>query len=644
MRKKNFQSQVVQQLDFEGCTEGGVLQPLNEPDERTRRYFAGWETPLAPWGGFGLDSGFAVVRDDGRSVLELTLPRSERALVAGAEWMRDYRVAAEIKPIDATAPPHVDRADCSEALIGIAFRISTSRHHYHFGIEGRRRAVFYRRADDEWFVLAEQAVELPAGYLTLEVELDGDGIRCRCDEVGVEFFCTDTTFREGKAGIRGIGRARVASVRILQTEAQEKRNQRRRNLREREVCERGEEISAPALVRTFDLTALGGMPTFYDFVCAGRYDMLIAGKSLRAMTVEGELLWEIPYSVRNIVFSVGYAGSGRLIYGFAGVRTSEELLSVTGAAGKSVLSDELWLIRGTDGEILARTELPTLDDAVRFVDLSPTSGNLTDTGGFDILVREWRKDMGNGGTNLWAYDKDLKFLWHKAVSPSYGHHWAVQLHDMNGDGRDEILAGGTLLSAEGGVLWIHDLHEEMKRISGAGHYDAVTIGAFAEDESLDPIAFLVGGSAGVYVVDGLTGRTRMVHRVGHAQGRVVGKVRKDLPGEQVLVACRWGNMGILTLFAGSGDRLWTNQPDYIGQGSRPVRWGEDTFIWMNTSGAAQSFYDGYGRRVKELTELKRLWGNRMRRDVGTSVARMGDDTAEFLCLTVEGKMYVFGPG
>ena len=564
--------------------------------------------------------------------------------MTGSEWMRNYRVIAQVKPIDIEATPHVDRADCSEAFIGIVFRIQTSRHYYHFGIEGRQRAVLYRRAGDEWLVLAEQAVEVPDGYVTLEVELDGDGIRCRCDELGVEFFCTDTTFREGKAGIRGIGRARVASARILQTEAQEKRNLLRRNLREHEERERGEGIPEPVLLRTLDLSALGGTPQFFDFARAGRYDMLIQGQSLRAMTVEGELLWEIPYTVRNIVFSAGYEDSSRLLYGFAGARASEENVSVTGGTGKSVVSDELLVIRGADGEVLARTQLPVLDDAVRFADLSPTSGNLTDTGSFDIVLREWRRDMGNGGTNLWAYDKDLKFLWRKAVRPSYGHHWAVQLYDVDGDGRDEILAGGTLLSAEGRVLWVHDLHEEMERISGAGHYDAVSIGAFAEDESLDPVAFLLGGSAGVYVVDGLTGKTRMVHRVGHAQGRAIGKVRQDLPGEQVLVACRWGNMGILTLFDGSGDRLWSTQPDYLGQGSCPVRWGEETFIWMNTTGPVQSFYDGYGRRVKDLVELRRLWGDRMRKDVATSVARMGDDTTELLCLTVEGKMYVFFPG
>lgn len=104
----------------------------------------------------------------------------------------------------------------------------------------------------------------------------------------------------------------------------------------------------------------------------------------------------------------------------------------------------------------------------------------------------------------------------------------------------------------------------MLAVYGAAHYDAVALGALAGDPELDPVAMLISGSNGVYVVDALTGRTRVHHRVGHAQGCVLAKVRTDLPGQQVLVATRWGNMGILTLLSGRGERLWTIQPDYIG--------------------------------------------------------------------------------
>jgi hypothetical protein len=208
---------------------------------------------------------------------------------------------------------------------------------------------------------------------------------------------------------------------------------------------------------------------------------------------------------------------------------------------------------------------------------------------------------------------------------------------------------GTLFDPNGNIIWVHDLAYEMAKIPGAHHYDAVAIGDFCQDDSLtekaNPMAFLLGGSAGVYVVDALSGQTRMVHRVGHAQGRLIGKVRKDFPGQQILVACRWGNMGILNLFSGYGDRLWTIQPDYMGQGSCPVTWGdpEEQLIWMNTTGQVQSLYDGRGQRVKILHELRELWGNRMRKDVSTFVTRMGTDPTELICIAFDGKIYAFKP-
>lgn len=647
MEQNSAQERIVAEINLEGCPEGPVLQPLVYRDYIREEFFSGWETPLAPWGGFNLGSGLTVVNDGGRPVLEWTMNNSERALVAGPQDIRDYTVIAQVKPIDNKARPHVDRADCSEAMIGIVFRVQTSRHHYYFGIEGCRRMVLYRRCDDEWFALAQQEIQMPDAFLTLVVNLDGDGIRCSCEELGVRFFCTDTTFREGKAGVRGIGRAHLASLRITQTETQQTRDTLRWRFRMEEEMLRGAEIPDPVLARTLDLGELGGTPQFNDFACPGRYDMLFSSNNrLWAMTVEGEMLWEIPMGVQGIVFSAGHTEHGKLLYGFTGQRVIRKVTGVTGGAGNAVVSDEMCVISGCDGKLLAQAKIPTLEDAVQITAFSTTTGRLSSSEGLDIVLREWRTDVGNGGFNLWAYDRDLNLLWYNRVKIPYGHGYAVQFCDVDGDSRDELLAGGTLYSSDGRVLWTHDMEDEMARISGAGHYDAVAISQFAEDESVDPVAFLLGGSAGVYVVNGITGRTRMIHRVGHAQGRVIGKVRGDLPGKQILVACRWGNMGILTLFSGYGDRLWTIQPDYLGQGSCPVTWGDmdEQLIWMNTSGPVQALYDGNGRRVKDLPELKQLWGNRMRKDVNTHVARMGYDPTELLCIAFDGKMYAFGPG
>jgi hypothetical protein len=632
--------QIISEINLDGCPEGAVLQPLEYQDEIRDKYFAGWETPLAPWGGFGLNSGLSVVKDDSRQVLEWA--GADRAIVAGSPDMRNYKVIAEVKPIDTTAKPNDDRMDYTEAIVGIVFRIKTSRHYYQFGIEGSY-AVLYRRSDDEWFALAEQEVDLDNDYVSLEVNLDGDAIHCRCRELDVNFFCTCNAFHEGKAGIRAIGKARVGSLKITQTSLQKSLYDFRQKYRQEE---KSENIPNPELVRVLDLSKIGGSPQFNDFVIPNRYDMLVSGKTLRAMTFDGQLLWETPLKVDGIVFS-HYTDKGRLIYGFMGGRKTDTRVGVTGGVGHSVVSDEMIVIRGSDGEVLARTKIPELDSAVRITAFTVMSGNLSGSGAYDIILREWRSDCGDGGINLWAYDKNLNLLWHNRVNAPYGHGNAVQFVDMDSDGKDEVLAGGTLFSPDGNILWIHDREVEMAKIPGAHHYDAVAVIDFSEEalvEKPGPVAFLMGGSAGVYVVDGLTGRTRMIHRVGHAQGRSIGKVRKDLPGKQVLVACRWGNMGILNLFSGYGDRLWTIQPDYIGQGASPVTWGnsEEQLIWTNTSGQVQALYDGHGCRVKVLHELRKLWGNRMRKDVGISVNRMGDDPTELLCLAFDGKMYAFG--
>jgi hypothetical protein len=654
MQRKPPVYDVIALIDLTGCPEGPVLDPLTRPGEIERRYFADWDTPLTPWGGFSLDAGLGVVQEDEdeRPVLEFSDEYGGgargRALIARAPAFRDGRVVAEIRPRGTIYWAHHDRDDCEEALVGIAFRMQTSRAYYQFGIEGHHRAVLYRRQDDEWFVLDEQVVTLPDGYVTLKVILDGDAMHCQCDELDVSFFCTDTTFRQGKAGIRVLGPARVAYVEIAQTEAQRARDARVRAQARAAAQARGTGVPDAVLVRTFDLAELGGTPIFHDFCEPGQYDALIPGKeSLRAMTVDGRLLWETSLPVQQqIVFSRAHGDHGRLIYAFTGVREVNERGGIRGDVQRQVVADEMVVLQGRDGKLVARAKVPPQQPHMRYLDYATSSGNLTDTGGFDIVLREWRQDKGGGGVHLWAYDRDLEPLWHSELPGAwYGHHYAVQFYDVDGDGCDELLAGGTLFDAQGNVLWVHDGDREVQHIFGAEHYDAVAIGAFAADEEVDPVAFLLGGSAGVYVVDALTGKTRAVHRIGHAQGRFVGRLRADLPGEQILAVTRWGNYGILTLFSGRGERLWSIQPDYIGQGSCPVQWGaaDTQLIWVNTSGPIQALYDGYGQRVKALSELSLLWGDRMRRDVATGVIRMGSDVTDYLSLTVDSRMFVFGP-
>jgi hypothetical protein len=134
---------------------------------------------------------------------------------------------------------------------------------------------------------------------------------------------------------------------------------------------------------------------------------------------------------------------------------------------------------------------------------------------------------------------------------------------------------------------------------GGVHIDAAVLADLAGDPALDPVVSLQAGSAGVYFLDGRTGKIRSVTPVGHAQGRYVGKFRPDVPGVQVEVGTRWDNYGILSIFSAKGERLCTFQPDTVSQGGPPVNWTGDgqEHIFLTTSKHALGFYDGWGRRV-----------------------------------------------
>ena len=60
---------VLAEISLDGCPEGPVLEPLTPRDEISKRFFAGWQTPLAPWNGFKGGSRLEVVRDGERTVL-----------------------------------------------------------------------------------------------------------------------------------------------------------------------------------------------------------------------------------------------------------------------------------------------------------------------------------------------------------------------------------------------------------------------------------------------------------------------------------------------------------------------------------------------------------------------------------------------
>ena len=66
-------------------------------------------------------------------------------------------------------------------------------------------------------------------------------------------------------------------------------------------------------------------------------------------------------------------------------------------------------------------------------------------------------------------------------------------------------------------------------------------------------------------------------------------------------------------------------------------------FWVNATGPAQAFYDGFGRRVKPLPKLRELCGNRMKLRINCRVVRVGEDPTDSLCLEMDGRLHLYKP-
>ncbi len=137
----------------------------------------------------------------------------------------------------------------------------------------------------------------------------------------------------------------------------------------------------------------------------------------------------------------------------------------------------------------------------------------------------------DAAVRLLVMDENFSEIWSiDAASPGLGHTFGAQFFDVDGEGRDEVLASYQLLLPEGAPLWLMEANKDIAGRPGARQIDFAIIGDFAGDAELDPTLFVCSG--GIYVVDGRSGRTRAPHRSARASFRCpVGANSKCCPGQ-----------------------------------------------------------------------------------------------------------------
>ena len=176
-------------------------------------------------------------------------------------------------------------------------------------------------------------------------------------------------------------------------------------------------------------------------------------------------------------------------------------------------------LEGATGRELRK--IPIADDATDCLVFCNLSGG--DRAG-DVLVK-------NRYRQIWAYDREGKLLW--TVRDPGGYRTAHQPRpvDIDGDGRDEIMAGYALLNSDGSVRWVF---KSKKVNQSRGHLDCARVFRRAQKAEDFRIVLTCCGANDIAMVDG-NGKVLWEITGHHFESIDVGNIVPGHPGAHILV-------------------------------------------------------------------------------------------------------------
>lgn len=507
-------------------------------------------------------------------------PYTHPIIIAGDSIWHDYKIEFSFSPRNL-----YDKC-------GVVFRYQDNRRYYFYGMEGNmlvlkmvRHATAPHRPYEEILFSIPFHWEVGAIYKG-DISIKQNRIYTLLND-SLSMGAEDKTYARGKVGFLSDVPAAFYNLKVTALNREKRKMNRYMQDITGARAMRINENPAPVVWKKIPTEGFGAGRNirFGDLNSDGVVDFVLGQvknggpgnenetlSCLTAMTFDGNLLWQkgtpsaisplpsgdVPFQVHDLDGD----GQREVIY-----MMNNRINVVEGRSGK-LLRSAVAPVSRSPGYVNVRVS----GNSILFCDVS---GKGRDS---DMLVR----DHSN---HIWMYNEHLQLLW-TATCDTGQYPYAF---DTDGDGKDEIAAGYTLIDHDGTLIWNH-----RKQIGG--HANAVVIAA--TDPSQDSIPRLIYGAGdwGAMMLD-LKGNILEHRPIGHVQHAAIANFRSDLPGLEMVTMNFWGNQGIVHFYDAGGNIYHAFEPGPYGSMCLPVNWkgdGEEYFL-LNTNPGDGGIFNGSGK-------------------------------------------------
>jgi len=542
-----------------------------------------WHTML-PW------SVRANSEGDNQMVCDLVntlTSHTHPLLCAGNRFWGDYDLSVNLN------------LESDEKMCGIIARYQNDRCYYLFCLDKGKVQIKYvnhARAFHEPYmeILSEVEHNLELGTdLTMQFSVRGNRLSGKIGDLLIEAH--DDRYALGKVALVSDIPVKYNWVKVSSTRNEKEAFEAREDNYKKEIREARESIPGMVVWKKLDIKGfgVGRNLRFGDLDGDGELDVLITQVKrhgpgdansevgcMTAMTFDGERIWqignpdranaELTNDVGIQIHDINNDGRNEVIY-----CKDLEIVVAEGLTGKILYKALTPKVTNKDPKERQNIFDRILGDCLFFCDLSGKGYK------GDIIIKDRYK-------RVWAMNSNLQVLWYNFINT--GHY--PYSYDIDGDGKDEVALGYSLIDEDGSIIW--SLDDQLNE-----HADGVAVLPYKEGE--DPILLCAASDEGIFFAD-KNGTILKHHYLGHVQNPAAANFRDDMPGLETVSINFWGNQGIINFFNAEGDPYLSIEPNQYGSMCLPVNWtgnSEELFV-LNANVDEGGIYDGYGRKILDF--------------------------------------------